>query len=116
MSATAQAKLGKPCIQSTNCEIKPVESYLYCDIFRHAFGSREQGTVWFLESTGIDFLSFVRRKGDVYLMDVDLEQVPSQCGTAILEIVDGQILKLTGDMNTEIGRQQCEKLFRVVVV
>lgn len=49
-------------------------------------------------------------------MDVDLEQVPSQSGTAILDINDGKILKLTGDMDTETGRQQCEKLFRVMLV
>jgi hypothetical protein len=47
---------------------------------------------------------------------VDLEQVPLQSGTAILDIVDGKILKLTGDMDNEIGKQQCEKLFRVVLV
>jgi hypothetical protein len=49
-------------------------------------------------------------------MDVDLEQVPSQSGTAILDIIDGKVLKLTGDMDNEIGKQQCEKLFRVMRV
>jgi hypothetical protein len=49
-------------------------------------------------------------------MDVDLEQVPSQCGTAILEIVDGKVIKLTGDLNNDLGKQQCERLFRVMIV
>lgn len=49
-------------------------------------------------------------------MDVDLEQIPSQSGTAILDIADGKILKLTGDLNNEDGKLHCEKIYRMLLV
>lgn len=49
-------------------------------------------------------------------MDVDLEQIPSQCGTGIVDIMDGKVLKLTGDINNEQGRLLCEKIHRMLLV
>ena len=35
-------------------------------------------------------------------MEGELEQIPSQCGVAILDLLDGKVLKLTGDFDNEV--------------
>ena len=49
-------------------------------------------------------------------MEGELEQIPSQCGVAILDLLDGKVLKLTGDFDNEVGRTQCERLYRIILV
>mmetsp|Transcript_23156 Transcript_23156/g.39191 ORF Transcript_23156/g.39191 Transcript_23156/m.39191 type:complete len:91 (+) Transcript_23156:65-337(+) len=48
-------------------------------------------------------------------MDVDLEQVPSQTGTATVDINNGKILKLTGSLTGERGEIQCMKLYHILL-
>ncbi len=50
-------------------------------------------------------------------MDVDLEQVPNQCGTAILEAADGRVCKATGDFLALASEGQiiCSSIYRMLM-
>ena len=43
-----------------------------------------------------------------------LEHVPFQIGTAVLA-ADGAVVKATGDLETEEGRQTCGTIFRMII-
>lgn len=45
---------------------------------------------------------------------IDLEQVPSQIGTATLDIDGGKIVKTTGDLATEDGKVACASIYRIM--
>jgi len=48
-------------------------------------------------------------------MDVDLEAVPNQIGTAILQSSDGKILKSTGSLdNEDEGVSSCATIFKML--
>ena len=49
-------------------------------------------------------------------MDVELEHVPSQIGTAILNIRNGSILKVSGELDSDSGRIQCGSLYQIMLV
>ncbi len=49
-------------------------------------------------------------------MDIDLESIPNQVGTAILSAVDGKILKSTGSLdNEEEGHAICATVFKMLL-
>jgi hypothetical protein len=48
-------------------------------------------------------------------MDVDLESVPKQIGTAILAAADGKVLKATGALdNDEDGAATCSTIYKML--
>ena len=57
-----------------------------------------------------------RRTEKKYHMDVDLEHVASQMGTAIIDLSSGNIIRATGDLSDQRGKLQCEKLHKLMMV
>ena len=49
-------------------------------------------------------------------MDVDLEHVPSQMGTAVVDLATGNVIKSSGDLSGEDGQAQCQKLLQLMKV
>ena len=51
-------------------------------------------------------------------MEVELELVPNQCGTAILDAADGKMCKSTGDLSTsptDEGQMICSSIYRILL-
>ena len=48
-------------------------------------------------------------------MNVELESVPSQIGTAILDVSDGKILRSSGDLASEEATTVCASIFRLLL-
>jgi len=49
-------------------------------------------------------------------MNVELELVPNQIGTAILDMTDGKVLRSTGDLSSgEEGRANCASVYRMLL-
>jgi hypothetical protein len=49
-------------------------------------------------------------------MDVDLEQIPAQLGTAVLDAMQGEIIKATGDLKGDMGEIACKNIYRILQV
>jgi hypothetical protein len=47
---------------------------------------------------------------------VDLSNVQNQIGTAVVEIGNGAILKSSGELSDETGKNQCRNLLRILMV
>jgi hypothetical protein len=55
-------------------------------------------------------------KATNFNMNVDLEHVPGQMGTAVVDLISGSIIQSSGDLSGEDGRLQCEKLYQMMKV
>lgn len=49
-------------------------------------------------------------------MNVDLEHVPGQIGTAVVDLISGSIVQSSGDLSGDNGNLQCEKLYQMMKV
>lgn len=50
-------------------------------------------------------------------VDIGLESIPSQIGTAVLELLDGRIVRATGQiLDSEDGKAACGTLYKILQV
>jgi hypothetical protein len=47
-------------------------------------------------------------------MDADLTQIQGQLGTATLDVTDGKIVKATGQLDGDEGKNACATLYRML--